>query len=238
MSIDARAFSCPGCGAKVDEHARRCVYCGAAVATLRCGVCFHMNAADAAHCSGCGHDLGLEPIGELGTLHCPRDGERLTLFGEDGSRLHDCGKCGGQFVDHELLKSLLARHESITLSTRSKRAPAVAPNDVKYLPCPVCKVLMNRKNFGMVSGVIVDVCKQHGTWFDLGELPRVLAFVEDGGLARTKQRELEQHAEELQRARAAQLQTELSHEMNSSRDAVHLERVKSIASVIWDILVH
>jgi hypothetical protein len=47
---------------------------------------------------------------------------------------------------------------------------------------------MNRKNFGSVSGVIVDVCKQHGTWFDLGELPRVLAFVAGGGMDRTRAR--------------------------------------------------
>jgi Zn-finger nucleic acid-binding protein len=47
---------------------------------------------------------------------------------------------------------------------------------------------MNRKNFAEVSGVIVDVCKKHGTWFDLGELPRVLAFVAAGGLERSRHR--------------------------------------------------
>ena len=31
------------------------------------------------------------------------------------------------------------------------------------------------------SGVVVDVCSAHGTWFDEGELPRVLAFVESYG---------------------------------------------------------
>lgn len=36
----------------------------------------------------------------------------------------------------------------------------------------------NRKNFGRSSGVIVDICRRHGVWFDRGELPRVLAFVE------------------------------------------------------------
>jgi hypothetical protein len=50
---------------------------------------------------------------------------------------------------------------------------------------------MNRRNFGGSSGVIVDVCSSHGLWFDLGELPRVLSFVEAGGLARAKLREAE-----------------------------------------------
>ena len=48
---------------------------------------------------------------------------------------------------------------------------------------------MNRVNFGKVSGVIVDVCKVHGTWFDPGELTRVVAFAAAGGLERTRARE-------------------------------------------------
>jgi Zn-finger nucleic acid-binding protein len=56
---------------------------------------------------------------------------------------------------------------------------------------------MNRKNFAERSGVIVDVCKAHGIWFDHGELPRVLAFVEAGGL-----REAERRAQEQKRALA------------------------------------
>jgi hypothetical protein len=45
-----------------------------------------------------------------------------------------------------------------------------------------------------MSGVIVDVCKKHGTWFDLGELPRVLAFVAAGGLERSRRRTAEEEA--------------------------------------------
>ncbi|MDF3069671.1 MAG: uncharacterized protein K0R38_5272 [Polyangiaceae bacterium] len=43
---------------------------------------------------------------------------------------------------------------------------------------------MNRKNFGGASGIVVDVCSLHGTFFDAGELPRVLDFVRRGGLAK------------------------------------------------------
>lgn len=51
---------------------------------------------------------------------------------------------------------------------------------------------MNRQNFGGASGVIVDLCGKHGIWFDVGELPRVLEFVESGGLARERQRQADQ----------------------------------------------
>jgi Zn-finger nucleic acid-binding protein len=58
---------------------------------------------------------------------------------------------------------------------------------------------MNRVNFGRVSGVIVDVCKMHGTWFDAGELTAVFAFAANGGLERTRDRERLEKGEEKKR---------------------------------------
>ena len=34
------------------------------------------------------------------------------------------------------------------------------------------------------------MCTDHGIWFDIGELPRILVFVETGGLAQARKREL------------------------------------------------
>ena len=48
---------------------------------------------------------------------------------------------------------------------------------------------MNRVNFGRRSGIIVDVCKPHGTWFDADELPRVVDYVMKGGLEESERRE-------------------------------------------------
>jgi Zn-finger nucleic acid-binding protein len=41
---------------------------------------------------------------------------------------------------------------------------------------------MNRMNFGIRSGIVLDVCRAHGTWFDGGELGAVLDFVREGGI--------------------------------------------------------
>jgi Zn-finger nucleic acid-binding protein len=41
---------------------------------------------------------------------------------------------------------------------------------------------MTRVNFGARSGIVVDVCYEHGTWFDRGELQAALEFVREGGL--------------------------------------------------------
>jgi Zn-finger nucleic acid-binding protein len=99
--------------------------------------------------------------------------------------LHDCARCGGQFVEVAALRDLLEKHDQVELVPFSRASVRVEPR-VHYVACPVCKALMNRHNFGATSGVIVDVCKKHGTWFDAGELPRVLAFVENGGLGRKR----------------------------------------------------
>ncbi len=173
----------------MDEQARRCRYCTAPVATVRCAACFHMNIPDAGFCSGCGSQLGLEPVGEAGSLRCPVCIQPLGVYRDGGGALLDCEVCGGQFVDHVLLRAMVHRHDSVALPDAGTKLPHQADPRTSYIPCPECAALMNRKNFGGTSGVIVDVCKKHGTWFDAGELPRVLSFVAVGGLCRARQRD-------------------------------------------------
>src|SRR5207245_3151015 len=62
-------------------------------------------------------------------------------------------------------------------------------NKISYAPCPQCGQLMNRINFARCSGVVVDVCKGHGTWFDRDELREIVEFVRGGGLEVSRQRE-------------------------------------------------
>lgn len=191
----AGILRCPACGAGVAEGVRRCGYCHAPVATVRCPTCFAMNATAAVHCSGCGRDLGLEPIPRGDSISCPDCKTPMTAFDCGPGALHDCAVCGGQFVEHAALRDLLERHDKLEGELSGRRAAGVLTEvRVRYVACPVCGAMMNRKNFGAGSGVIVDVCARHGTWFDAGELPRVLAFVESGGLARLRKREAEQRA--------------------------------------------
>ena len=62
---------------------------------------------------------------------------------------------------------------------------------IRYLPCPICHKLMNRVNFANCSGVIVDVCLAHGTWFDRDELRRIVEFIRGGGLEKSRVKEME-----------------------------------------------
>ena len=53
---------------------------------------------------------------------------------------------------------------------------------------------MARKNFGRVSGIVLDECPAHGTFFDAGELADVVAFVKSGGLALSAKHEAREQA--------------------------------------------
>ena len=188
MADPARTLSCPHCGAPVESGRGRCAFCRGELATVRCAACFRLSSPDAMCCGGCGRTLGLEPMGLDQPLVCPRCDANCDAFHGGPGTLHECPVCTGQFVEHELLRELLERREVLGALARRPAPPKPNPlrEPVTYRPCPHCRELMNRRNFGRYSGVVVDVCERHGTWFDAGELSRVLAFVESGGLARAR----------------------------------------------------
>jgi hypothetical protein len=64
--------------------------------------------------------------------------------------------------------------------------------------------MMNRVNFARISGVVVDVCKGHGTFLDPGELHAIVQFIHGGGLQRARTRQLEELREQERRAQEAE----------------------------------
>ena len=187
--VEARIYQCPVCGAFARDRERSCRHCSTLLATQRCGHCFDLNFPDDLHCRGCGLELGLAVAGADSEQTCPDCKLALTTFKAGAGQLQACGRCGGQMVTHGLLRALLEQREGLGAAVPSPHeAPRGNPmkDPVRYRPCPSCQLLMNRKNFGGASGIIVDVCGRHGTFFDAGELPRVLEFVRRGGLAQAR----------------------------------------------------
>jgi len=201
---------CAGCAREVEDSLRTCPHCGVPIAIVRCGECFHMNPPSAVLCLGCGRELGLEPIGEPDRLSCPDCKRPFQRFRGGPGDLHDCGTCGGQLVDHALLMDLLEQRE--LYGKNAPRRPArhnPLESPMRYVACPACSDIMARRNFGGNSGVIVDVCRKHGVWFDRGELPRVLAFVEAGGLELARQREAQSDRSLASKARVSEIEKQL-----------------------------
>jgi Zn-finger nucleic acid-binding protein len=122
--------------------------------------------------------------------------------------VRECAACGGLWLDPESLQKLSDGREERAgvVSALAGRVPTatIPPDIIRYVPCPACERLMNRKNFAQSSGVVLDVCAKHGVWLDRGELERVLGFVAGGGLARARARERERLIEEQRRLVALQ----------------------------------
>ena len=117
--------------------------------------------------------------------------------------MRECERCEGLWLETAVFELICAHREhqsailgAATLATEHQ-APVSNEEKVRYIPCPHCGQLMNRINFAKCSGVVVDVCKGHGTWFDRDELRQIVEFIRSGGMDISRQKVL--HEIEFQR---------------------------------------
>ena len=197
---------CPYCGNDCPPMVRLCPHCDVRLDNVRCQRCFSLQAPGMFSCARCAHPLELEPLLDATDAPCPRCNHPLEVSSTSDPRVHECPACGGTFVPRDLLTEILCTAE-LGGGVRDS-LPRVTVGAVRYLSCPLCHTSMNRVNFGRVSGVVVDVCKMHGTWFDAGELTRVVAFASSGGLEKTRARE--QDARRDERKRDAEVHAQLA----------------------------
>lgn len=136
--------------------------------------------------------------------------------------LLECAACDGTWIETAAFDRLCTQreqqaaiaHNAVELKDAGRSAPQPAGR-IRYRPCPQCGKLMNRQNFGRLSGTIVDTCSGHGTFLDRGELHQVVKFILEGGFGRMRQAELERIKEEQQRLR--ELEMHLSRSRGDGR---------------------
>jgi Zn-finger nucleic acid-binding protein len=209
--MDAQTLSCPMCGAAASGDATRCLFCDARLATVACPSCFGMMFLGDKHCPRCGALAAREEKVAEVTSRCPRCREDLAAVAVGASHMLECARCGGLWISAAAFEQICADREqqAAILGAASPARPqhAVRPEHgrVRYVPCPDCHQLMNRLNFAHCSGVVVDVCKGHGTWFDRDELARIVEFIRAGGLDAARAREKQQLVEERRLLRQEQL---------------------------------
>ncbi len=155
------------------------------------------------HCQRCGAAAALAEVKGSEQRNCPRCLIEMSFIEIGSTALRECEKCFGLWLDVPSFEKLCADREqqSAVLGSASP-APSRAVREtskVKYVPCPECSQLMNRINFARCSGVIVDLCKGHGTWFDRDELSRIVEFIRGGGLEASRVREKEEIRDERRR---------------------------------------
>ena len=104
-----------------------------------------------------------------------------------------CEKCKGIWVQHiDEKKVLKIKPEVFSVDEirrlRSIYQPYEKRDEVRYVKCPECGQMMLRRNWGSHSGVIVDTCNKHGSWYDDGEVAKIQEFIEHGGIEYEKLR--------------------------------------------------
>jgi Zn-finger nucleic acid-binding protein len=146
-----------------------------------------------AFCGRCGAKaVPAEIVTDKNAGECPRCNLPLHVLRIAEINIRDCEKCGGLWAGVQTFENLCANKEqqsSVLGFVSNQKHQIEQPGEISYVPCPDCKNLMNRSNFARSSGVIIDLCKKHGVWFDADELPKIIEFINGGGLARAREME-------------------------------------------------
>lgn len=149
--MDDIGFECPRCHATVPANATRCPSCNAG---------------------------GTQ--GSRARFECPVCTIPLTDRAIDVAVVSGCDRCSGVFLHHDVLERWTADRAARAPDELVANGPAPVELAVRYRTCPLCGEMMSRTNFAHRSGIIVDVCKRDGVWFDGGELEAAIDFARTG----------------------------------------------------------
>jgi Zn-finger nucleic acid-binding protein len=172
-----------------------------------------------AYCPQCGARRS-RTAGGPRTARCPACAGTVREIEIGDTILMECDRCRGMWIDASTFEHICADRQTQTAVLHQWSTPPAArgATEIHYRKCVACGKMMNRVNFGKVSGTVVDVCKGHGTFLDAGELHLIVSFIQHGGLERARQRQIEELKEQEEHLRTMQqIQSRLPAE-------IHIER--------------
>jgi Zn-finger nucleic acid-binding protein len=201
-AVDAEIRRCGSCGAVVAAGTKSCDYCGSEVVrdpgdlSLICPECYARNAQASRFCTACGVAFRPQsPAGRDAEVPCPDCGAPMPARTVGDVGVNECPECHGLWVPDDRFDALVSRAIEMHRDPTGPNVPTDPPRmtsgnpvaaGVKYRKCPVCEAFMLRRNYRRTSGVIVDSCRDHGTWLDADELEQIAGFIRSGGLQRAE----------------------------------------------------
>ncbi|HXV76767.1 MAG TPA: zf-TFIIB domain-containing protein [Candidatus Polarisedimenticolaceae bacterium] len=205
--FEAEVVRCSSCSAPRTGNRAACTHCGADF-TLHerdlqtiCPQCMARISNLARFCHHCATPI--VPQGRAGEptgVDCPVCGSGRTLnsrsLAQDRVTVLECGACAGMWVGRRAFELIAEKARGVAASADEPLAATAAGGGASpaaqhgslYRRCPECNQMMNRRNFGRRSGIVIDSCKDHGIWFDAEELDRILRWIRQGGEARSRKR--------------------------------------------------
>lgn len=184
------------------------------------------------HCQRCGAAAARTNDVVSAGKKCPRCRIEMQVVSVGKQQVLECATCLGLWLNPQAFEKICADKESQSAILGSASLAnvdrAVPPSKVNYVPCPECSELMNRANFARCSGVIIDLCKKHGIWFDRDELSRIVEFIHSGGLEISRAKEKTALQEERRKLQQEQVSLEMQRSgLHNSSDS---DRASGIAS--------
>jgi Zn-finger nucleic acid-binding protein len=216
--MQAGNLACPTCGAPAAADAHRCTYCGSPLATVACPSCFAMVFRGSDYCRHCGAAIQAFEENTEGKP-CPRCDQPMQQKQVGDTRISECTSCGGMWIDSAAFERICADRQRQAAVITSELPPPMPSSNAEaqrfYIHCPICGGMLNRTGFAGHSGIVIDICKRHGIWFDRDELRRIVEFIRAGGIDQARQHELEKLQHE--RAQLERMRSEPNTTL-SSRD--------------------
>lgn len=242
MNVHRKSLQCPNCGAGADADTVRCAYCRSVLTTTACPACFTAVFTGVKYCPNCGAAIerGKQKSGKK--LLCPRCELLLTAVVVGDTNLHECQHCGGIWLDTPAFNKICADREQQeqVLLYKEPIEPAKPQSEIRkkrfYIPCPECGELMNQKNYARISGVVIDICKRHGIWFERHELRQIVNFIRTGGLSKAREAELANLQAEQSRLKAMQEgQSQVQRSLMSDPYGHDFSDGRSLIDVLYSI---
>jgi len=110
-----------------------------------------------------------------------------------------CPACSGVWLDPDHFKYLTSERDVYAdRHIPHQYVKQSLSSEYGYLPCTQCEKLMLRVNFGGISSILIDICRDHGVWLDKGELEQIRCFIANGGLEASQNKEITEIKDELQ----------------------------------------
>ncbi len=112
-------------------------------------------------------------------MECPVDNHSLIVLELEQIEIDYCTHCSGLWLDAGELELMIETdQEREYLNTLFKED---LKNKEKSYRCPICSKNMIKVSAGNKGEVLIDKCpKNHGLWFDKGELENVLLLGSGG----------------------------------------------------------
>jgi Zn-finger nucleic acid-binding protein len=191
---------CTNCGAPLPQNSVVCQYC---------------NSRNAVDLTGIHEYTTHKPEQPRTCPICQIEMDTISIAKQETFYIEKCRQCHGLFFDTGELEALLDKSVQHIQIINYKRLVEISESSlleqsVTYRKCPVCTKIMNRVNFGTRSGVIIDVCHDHGVFLDAGELRQLMEWRKAGGQYLHEQTKVEfsklQEKKEQEKRRQLQLE--------------------------------